>query len=341
MVLKVEDDLKLVGTEPSSPFVDGKNRDQLTGFVADYLREWNGISLDGSCYRLQHPSTVEPSLSYAIVGINKILRGSMMFTRLRPSTGQYLKFLLFKKGREINIDSAVLFDGKVGLHYFHFFADVINKLWLFDKYGIDKTTPLIISRGTFQTRHFRYLYQNTVVGSFNWLIQEDTDFIKCKTLVFIKPAPYNVLLWNQTLALFANIKSPVEPYRRLFVVRPSDRARALSNIDTIIPILMHHGFQIIEPGALGFEEQATVFSEARYIISLDGSALTNMIFVAPQKVRILNIGALYKVTNQFYWLALMLNIKYYNCIFGSGMVDSKFEISMDIFENALAELLAA
>ena len=339
-VYKDGTNLKLVGEQPSSPFIDGKNRDQLSGFEADYLREWNNVAMDGFCYKLEGDSIIEPSFAYTIVKFNKIIRASSTFPALLPATGKYLNYRFFNKGKNVHVNAAVLFDGKLGVHYFHFFADVINKLWLLDFYGIDNNTPLIISRKTFESNHFQYLLKKSLANRFKWLIQEENEFIRCKNLFLIKPAPFDKPLWDKTLDLLNNLKSNKEPFRRIFVTRPTANARGLRNALAIEKILKQNEFEFIEPGVLSFEEQARIFSEAKFIVALDGSALTNLMFTYPEKVRVLNVGALYSVTNQFYWMALMLNIKYYNCIFGTQLVDSKFEIPIHTFEPALAELLS-
>ena len=86
------------------------------------------------------------------------MRGSMPFVEAKPSLNRYLNYKFFNAGNEVKVDAAVIFDGSVGINYFHFFTDIFNKLWVLEDLGIDKKTPLIIGKKVFETKYFKYLY---------------------------------------------------------------------------------------------------------------------------------------------------------------------------------------
>ncbi len=330
--------VKLIAIEEARPF--DYARDDI--YDKDVALSWRNnlkLRMNGTCYFLDRPSIVEPTYGYAITGLNKIAMGSVFLMNAKPSLGGYLKYRFLKKGHEITVDTAVLFDGNVGNNYYHFFADVFNKLWLLEKYNIDKSTPLIIGRKTFETGFFQYLYKQPEVNSYNWLIQGENDFIKSKSLFFIRPAAYDTALWEKTLALVENLRTKAEPFRRLFLTRPARFNRTLSNIDSLLPILEKHGFEIIDPGALNFEEQVKLFSESKIIAGIHGAAFTNVAFTYAKKARVLEINASGRTSGQLYLLAMMLQVEYFDAIMGSEMTNAKFEIPVDVFEKAIERLV--
>jgi hypothetical protein len=307
--------------------------------TAEFMHSKNWMALPGALYLLNRTCIIEPSHSYAIVGFNKIVRQTIFFHHTKPSTSQYLKYRLLNTGREISLDEAVIFDGNLGVSYFHFFADVMNKLWVLERHNFDEATPLIIARRVFECKYFQYLYHNTTLKNRNWLIQNEEDFITCRSLYVVNPAPYNKLYWDKTVGLVENIRSNAEPFRRLFLTRPEGLLRSLSNTESIMPIIKKHGFEVVDPGALNFEEQVKLFSEARIIIGVHGAALTNMIFAQSSRLRILEIMSTGRTSGQLYWLAMMLKVEYYDIILAGPLVNSNFEISAQVFEKALLLLI--
>jgi len=72
----------------------------------------------------------------------------------------------------------------------------------------------------------------------------------------------------------------VKPHRFLFSRRgPGDR-RQLENEEAVIAALGEQ-FTVIEPGAMDFDSQASLFAEARCVIGVHGSNLTNIAFCRP------------------------------------------------------------
>ena len=335
-----EKNLTLIEVEPSAPFLDA--RDNITdNHTAQLMRSSNKNALNGYFYLFNTPCIIEPSLCYAIVGFNKIIGPSIYAHEIKPSVGKYIKHRFFNTGNNISLSKAILFDGSIGTNYFYFFAEVLNKLYVLEKHNIDKSIPVIIGRKVFNTKYFQYLYQNTEVRSWNWLVQQDNDFVTCQSLYIINPTPFNKLHWNKTLSLIAHLKSPAKPFRRLFVTRPKEFRRRLKNYESIMPLLQRHGFVIVDPGSLSFEEQGKLFSETEIIVAVHGSALTNMMFADPAQLKLLEMMPENRINSQAgYWVGLFLGIKYYDCLLGTDMVDAEFEVSLPDFEKAFARLMA-
>ncbi len=333
------DGLHCIETEYATPFVNIKDNifDEHTAYI---FHRNNGASVNGYFYRMDKPCVIEPSLGYAITGFNKIIAPSIFTYAIKPATGKYLRYKLLNAGKELQLDKAVLFDGQLGANYFHFFADVLSKLWLLEKHHFDKSVPLVISKKTFDTRYFQYFYKNTEIKNLKWLVQNEGVFIKCKQLYLPNPAPYNKSFWGRTINLVENLKSSNPSSRRLFLTRPAIYRRTISNINSLLPILEQYKFEIVDTGQLTFEEQVKLFSEAGIIAGVHGAAFTNLIFSRTQNLRVLEVMPAERTSGQLYWLAALLGVKYYDCVLGGPIINSNYEVSVEAFGQAISRLTA-
>ena len=338
VVYVVDDDLKCIEQESATPFKDIVDNiyDPATAL---HFHKNNGQILTGTFHVLNRDCVIEPSMLSAIVGLNKIVAYSIFSHETKPATINYLKYRFLKTGQEKVIEEGILFDGNLSVNYFHFFADVFNKLWVLERHNFDKSIPLIIGRKIFEKRYFKYLYENTEIKKWNWLVQEETDFIKCKRLYLINPSPYYKPFWDKTVSLVKDLKSNEKPFRRLFLSRPVSLKRTLTNFESLFPVLKEHGFEIVDPGSMSFEQQVKLFSEAEIIAGMHGAAFTNMIFAQAATLRILEISPCDRTSGQLYWLAAMIKVKYYDCILGSSLEEGNFEVSTEIFEKAILRLI--
>lgn len=69
--------------------------------------------------------------------------------------------------------------------------------------------------------------------------------------------------------------------RRLYLRRGRTRTRHLENEQALISFLSRHGFVPVTMDGLSVQEQAALFAGAEAIVSVHGSALTNLLFASP------------------------------------------------------------
>lgn len=84
-----------------------------------------------------------------------------------------------------------------------------------------------------------------------------------------------VAIWENELGLQQSERSGPE---RLFIMRTNVNRRRLVNQNEIASILKPLGFVCVDPGSLSFAEQMSLFSNARMVVGVHGSALTNLLF---------------------------------------------------------------
>ena len=106
---------------------------------------------------------------------------------------------------------------------------------------------------------------------------------------------------------------PPRRQRRLYVTRRLARCRRVTNEQELEPILLDHGFEIIEAESLSFAEQIRLFSQAEVVAGPHGAGLTNILF-APESCKVLELfqpsyvlASSYKIATclgQQYWFVL-------------------------------------
>ncbi|NTW34052.1 MAG: glycosyltransferase family 61 protein [Bacteroidetes bacterium] len=293
--------------------------------------------------KLNKPCIIEPQYAYTIIDFNKIIAKSVFYPELIPSVYKYLKNKIFKK-KYLYFESAFIFDGDISSNYFHFYSDVINKIWLLDKYNIDKNIALIIGNKTFNSGYFQYLYKNSILKNYNWIIQNKGEIIKSKITYIARPMPYEVILWKKTLSLYNIQKNNSQNYSRVFLNRSIKAGRYISNFQELEPIIKKYNFQIVDTDSLSSEEQIKIFSNMKYLVSPHGAAETNIIFAYQNNPALLEIMPQGRISCQYYWLANTFGF-YYDVVLGSCMtlneknIQGSYTVSKDLLEKAIVKML--
>jgi len=286
-------------------------------------------------YILHKKNLIEPSKKICIKGFRTLILESFSSGKDKPSLYKYLIFkLTFKK--KTKIDKAILFDGTLGLNYFHFFSDILNKIWLLEKLDFEEDIPLIIPKETFEKTYFQYFYNNTELKNKNWIVQDSNSWIEVNSLHLIKAFPYEKTYWKKTVNLINKVHDGV--YKNIFLSRSMKAGRYLKNMDTIAAVLRRHHFEIIDTENMSFENQVDTFAQAGVIISIHGAGNTNIIFSDWEKIRFVEILPSNRLTAHYYWLTQSLGISY-DVIKGGALDENNaFELSPELLEKAIQKI---
>lgn len=288
--------------------------------------------------RIKTNVVIEPQYGACIWGGRYIIPSSLFFSNLKPSVP---RFLLRRHG-STPIEKLILFDGKIGGNYFHFFSDVFHKIWLLDKIPNVSDYTIIISKKTFETLYFQYFHQSTFVGKLQWYVQGTSEYIKTRDLVLLHPMPYEPLYFSKTRALLS-LPNTI-PFRKLFLTRSVKSGRFISNFAEIDPILKQFDFEIMDTNGRTLEEQAVLFNSVSHLVSIHGAGNTNIIF-SQKSLRFLELCPSNRTACHYYWLATSLGIDYYDCFLGSELPhvgtypEGGFEIDPGELSKAIERLL--
>ena len=135
---------------------------------------------------------------------------------------------------------------------------------------------------------------------------EDLYYADNNSLVYVHHPAYggDTALLKALRQSFAH-KAPTA--RRLYV--PRRHSRVVLNENELLPLLLEHGFEIVDTDDLPFETQIEIFSGASDIIGPHGAALTNMLF-AHEGCRVLEFFPPAGGSASFYLLAAALGHTY-------------------------------
>jgi hypothetical protein len=85
---------------------------------------------------------------------------------------------------------------------------------------------------------------------------------------------------------YYNIDEASYRNKRVYLQRDNGKLRKISNILEVERLLYKFGFDFIDPAALSFSEQYSLFSQADIILGASGAAFTNVLFMKENSVAI-------------------------------------------------------
>lgn len=217
------------------------------------------------------------------------------------------------------LPEVILFDHYWSLNYFHFYSDVIGKLFLInDKAPQLKNTPLIVSYKLSQTRQFKFFMQFEKIASFNWYIQQSDEIIKTSEAYLLQPMPYEKAYWQKIKEIAKPYLKSFDPDKKIFINRPPSTGRHISNFEKLRRVIIAEGYQIEEMENKTMEEQIALFSSAAIIVSIHGAALANLVYCDP-RCKILEVMPQKRINTHYYWLSHVLGLAKYDCLLGDKL----------------------
>lgn len=246
-------------------------------------------------YRVRGKILIEPEFGYVIIKPFTIIDLALPGSELtRQKTGRQffsgvpsiIKVAHAKPIKRVPsiITFRYVFDG----NYYHFYQDIMAKLKLLEDHNIDKALPILVSSALASKSYFQTVTQRGSLAKRKWIVQEDF-FIEAEEVIFAKVEQGTRDRLDYFLDSFDAVKADSTKFRRLFLTRGQKHGRYIVNMDQIKPILEKYHFEVIDTGEMTFDEQITVFSQARYVIGIHGAGLTNIIYRRGERLSLLEI----------------------------------------------------
>lgn len=278
-------------------------------------------------------ATVEPQYAYAIDGLNTLIGASIRTRENLPSPIPMVKAKFF--GKKARLPKAILFDGSMGINYFHFISDVLHKIYLLEDF-IKLDCPILVGSAVWPKPFFQFLIQNTELSNLNW--QRIDQCVEVDELYISRPLPYGNEYWRRTKELFISADKSVAD-KSIFINRTG--TRHITNFSSIKPILAKHGVGIVDPGSSSMQEQAELFHSATRIIGIHGAGMTNTMFCDSERTKVLELCSNNRIGTQYYWLCTALGIDWDMMLGSQANPDQSFEINPELFEKRLESFLAS
>jgi len=100
-----------------------------------------------------------------------------------------------------------------------------------------------------------------------------------------------------------------EGSERILILREGTTIRRLVDEDAIRATARHHGYALIDPGRMSFEQQVACFKAARRIVGVMGAAMTNLIF-SEHGAEIFNLAPANMQDTFFWFIAGLRRLRY-------------------------------
>lgn len=224
--------------------------------------------------------------------------------------------LFFKKKKKIDEPLLYIHSPWSVVNYHHWIVDSLPRLYPFIK-DIEKRTVLLpetLKSVDFVQQSLQLLGVRNIV----YLSGNDVAFLK--KLEYAELTPGDFMLTGHlkpTIDLLkSNVKTPTGPgFRKIYLSRQETGYRTVANQKETEEVLQNLGFEKLETEKLSFQEQITLFNEAKVLVSIHGAGLTNCVFM-PQGSVVYELHPTilpYKsIFNYCYWnLASHFGLHYY------------------------------
>lgn len=265
---------------------------QFNSDVRGKLRLWTDPDWTQDQYFLEYKNRgyLEPSVGWCVTKQKTLVYASLGFSRAphvhKPSFGQ----TYFVKERISAIDKIISLRDTGEENYFHFYNDVLAKLFLLEKEGVNlKDYTIVVSSSLHSKQYFQEFARSPFLSVLKWHVQQPGEWIDFAEAIFCKPYTHTREFLDRAVAML-NIGDSPTGMRRIFLDRGKTTLRYVQNMDQIRPILEEYGFEIIDSAGLSVKQQALLFRQCRYLVGIHGAGLTNMIYRQGMKLSVLEVA---------------------------------------------------
>lgn len=218
-------------------------------------------------------------------------------------------------------------------NYFHWMTDVLSRIEMLNKSTIEKYPILLPNK----FKNLEFVIQTLDLLELpHYFFDEKTNYKIKNIIVTTHAAPAGNFNQNQIkkisdkLKLKANIGSPKNLSRKIWLSRSHQNRRLIKNENEIVNFLLKHEYEVIYPEELSIIQQIKIFNNAKTIISAHGAALTNLMF-ANENTKILEIRIFSdSVRNAFFTLASEFNLRYYYFLADANSEDLVEDLYIDL-----------
>lgn len=220
---------------------------------------------------------IEPLIGWGISTNRELIYPSLGFSHAsyvkKPAFWEYYS----KRRSTCLIDQVISLRDTGEENYFHFFNDVLPKIFFLLEQGIPvHEYTLVVSERLYNKSYFQFFY-NTWANTFTWHVQKD-EWIQFRRAIFCKPYTHakKFLMKGLDVVHYDGIKKV--PDRRIFLSRSRKSLRYIENEDEIFKVVARYGFEKVDTAELPFLKQVALFSETSHLIAIHGAGLANILF---------------------------------------------------------------
>ena len=258
---------------------------------------------------------LDPKVGWGVTRNRRLIYPSLGFSKAPHVHKPDLIEMFVSRKKTIKLETIISLRDTGEENYFHFFNDVIAKLYFLKDSGLDLGAyTIVLSKKLFEKEYFKAIVDKSWLKNLRYHVQDD-EWIEFEKAVFCKPMTHTLKYFKQTVSFFLPQNSG-EGGRRIFITRDTKTLRFIENMEDLIPVLEHYGFEIIDSAKLTFDDQVTLFSQCTLLIGVHGAGLTNLIFRSGYPLSVVEIAHPFEYI-PFHYIMLSKQFNYpYEVILG-------------------------
>jgi hypothetical protein len=232
-----------------------------------------------------------------------------------PKKGRKLHpiFTVAKLNKPKKLDGKVLLLSTDGGHngYFHWMCRILPKLWVLEQFNIsiNQFDYILVNAGDFKFKHVSFEEFN--IPKEKIIYTENEEVFHCNQLFIINNIRYHIegieFLKNRFLN---DSNSSIETFDKIYISRKKALHRKIINEDKLISFLNDKGFKTINLEDYSLQEQAFLINNCKFLISIHGAGLSNLIF-GTKDLTIVEIIEDTFVNVNYWFYSNIIGIKYY------------------------------
>ncbi len=279
--------------EEKNPFLEAQiDISRFDEFIQNKFSLWTNPDWTQDQYLLHYPKPafLEPKTGWGVSLNRRLIYPSLGFAKApHVHKPDFIETYFGGKRKVTGLEKIISMRDTGEENYFHFFNDVLPKLFLLEEKGINlKDYTLVISAKLYSKHYFQYFLTNTYLRDLKWHVQSTYEWIKFNEAIFCKPYTHTKKYLDKAIALVKQESPPLRD-RRIFLSRPSSSLRFIENLSELEAVLKKFNFEIIDTSQKGFEQQIQIFDQCRYLVAIHGAGISNIIFRAGKKLSLLEI----------------------------------------------------
>lgn len=274
-----------------NPFLE--QRISVTDFAEEIqgkLKIWTNPkwSQDEFVYVTNQSGWIEPKTGWGISRRRKLIYPSLGFSSAPHVRKPDFFETYFHKNEVVRLNRIVSLRDTGEENYFHFFNDVLAKLFYLIDHGIKlEDYVIVISDNLYKKQYMQFFLKTPFLSKLQLHIQKN-EWIHFEEATFCKPYTHTKKYFDRALDLLKTGEKKVGE-RRIFLTRPHQSLRFIENLEEIKPMLEKFEFEIVDASDLSMEGQISLFGQCRYLIAIHGAGITNIIFRRGQPLSLLEI----------------------------------------------------
>ena len=167
-------------------------------------------------------------------------------------------------------------------NYYHWLFDVLPRLHLLEKAGIQPDLYFVENSSKFQTESLGLLG----IGKEKIINANDKKFIKAKNLFVpsipglagVVPEWAGNFLRENLINAVNDTDSTEGDCNRIYISREKAKHRRVVNENELISVLENYNFEVVHLEEMSFSEQIRLFNSAECVVSPHGAGLANTVF---------------------------------------------------------------